>query len=82
MESRGGYNESVFINCPFDRQYDRMLKAIIYTVFRCGFYPVTAMDEDDASEQRLDKIIQRRRFSYLRYKSIVEETVLDQIGAK
>ncbi|MGN6491968.1 MAG: hypothetical protein ACTHLE_08240 [Agriterribacter sp.] len=51
------YEQSVFINCPFDAAYQPILHAIIYTVFRCGFEPRTAMDEDDGSESRLNKII-------------------------
>jgi hypothetical protein len=60
-----GYNDSVFINCPFDDQYAPMLKAIIYTVYRCGFLPKTALDEDDGSDNRLNKII--RKISNARY---------------
>lgn len=51
------YENSVFINCPFDKAYQPILHAIIYAVFRCGFEPRTAMDEDDGSESRLNKII-------------------------
>jgi hypothetical protein len=56
-----GYNDSVFINCPFDDQYTPMLRAIVYTVYRCGFFPRTALDEDDGSENRLNKIIRKIR---------------------
>jgi len=52
-----GYNDSVFINCPFDDEYKPILWAIIYTVYRCGFYPMTALDEDDGTDYRLDKIV-------------------------
>jgi hypothetical protein len=52
-----GFNDSVFINCPFDVLYNPLLQAIVFTVYRCGFYPVTAMDEDDGTENRLLKII-------------------------
>ena len=55
------YNDSVFINCPFDEDYKPILRAIIYTVFRCGFYPQTALDEDNGAENRLDKIIRKMR---------------------
>ena len=60
-----GYNDSVFINCPFDDAYTPMFRAIVYTVFRCGFRPRTAMDEDDGCENRLFKII--RKISDARY---------------
>ena len=62
---KAGYNDSVFINCPFDDQYAPMLKAILYTVYRCGFLPKTALDEDDGSDNRLNKII--RKISSARY---------------
>jgi len=51
------YEESIFINCPFDKDYDPFLKCIIFTVYRCGFVPRSAMEEDDSSDSRLDKII-------------------------
>jgi hypothetical protein len=52
-----GFNDSVFINCPFDVLYNPMLQAIVFAVYRCGFFPVTALDEDDGTENRLLKII-------------------------
>jgi hypothetical protein len=50
------YNHKVFINCPFDSKYTPLLHAIVFTVYRCGFLPVTALDEDDGSDNRLEKI--------------------------
>lgn len=50
------YNDSVFINCPFDPLYLPLLQAIVYTVYRCGFIPRCALDEDDATDFRLEKI--------------------------
>ena len=58
-----GYNDSVFINCPFDDQYVPILRAIVYTVYRCGFFPKTALDEDDGLDNRLSKIIRKIRDS-------------------
>ena len=40
-----------------------MLRAIVYTVYRCGFFPKTALDEDDGSDNRLTKIIRKIRDS-------------------
>ena len=54
---RPGYSDSVFINCPFDEDYNPILQAIVYAVYRCGFFPKTALDEDDGTENRLNKII-------------------------
>jgi hypothetical protein len=55
--NEAGFNDSVFINCPFDAEYTPMLQAGVYAVYRCGFYPKTALDEDDGTENRLQKII-------------------------
>jgi hypothetical protein len=52
-----GYHDSVFINCPFDDDYMPILRAITFTVYRCGFLPRTALEEDNASHYRLNKII-------------------------
>jgi hypothetical protein len=48
---------SVFINCPFDRDYTLKFRAIIFTVVYCGFVPRCALELDDASENRLAKIV-------------------------
>src|SRR5258707_10962422 len=56
-----GYNDAVFINCPFYDDYRPILQAILYTVYRCGFFPKTALDEDDGTDYRLDKIVRKIR---------------------
>jgi len=33
-----------------------LLQAIIFTIYRCGFYPVSALAEDDGTDNRLGKI--------------------------
>lgn len=55
--SVSGYNDYIFVNCPFDEEYMPLLQAIIYSIYRCGFIPQCALGEDDASDTRLDKII-------------------------
>ena len=52
-----GYNDNVFLNCPFDNEDMSLLNAIIYTIYRCGFIPQSALGEDDGTDIRLDKII-------------------------
>ncbi len=54
--SRLEYDNAVFINCPFDEEYTPLFHAIIFTVYRCGFLPVSALGEDNALENRLSKI--------------------------
>ena len=51
------YNDSVFINCPYDKyQYTPLLHAIIFCVYRCGFIPKMPLGEDNALDNRLLKI--------------------------
>lgn len=46
----------VFINCPFDGDYDKIFKALIFTLYACGFRPRTAKEIDDGGEVRLEKL--------------------------
>lgn len=50
------YATRVFINCPFDAQYRPIFEAIVFAVFDCGFWPRCALEIDDASEVRIDKV--------------------------
>ncbi len=57
------YNDNVFINCPFDVDYTLNLQAIVFTVYRCGFIPLSALSEDNALDNRLSKIEKLVAFS-------------------
>lgn len=48
--------ESVFINCPFDDEYQPLLWALVFAVQDCGFVARSALERDDGSEVRIDKI--------------------------
>src|SRR5712691_7530213 len=50
------YDNSVFINCPFDAQYRPLFEAIVFAVLDCTFRPRCALEIDDSSEVRIDKI--------------------------
>lgn len=50
------YDENVFINCPFDDTYEPLFDAIIFAVFDCGFVARCALEEDDGSQIRVQKI--------------------------
>lgn len=50
------FDNLVFINCPFDKRYYPMFRAIIFVVYRCGFTPATALNVDNGLENRLKKI--------------------------
>ena len=51
-----GYDRNVFINCPFDRQYEKMFRAIVFTVQQCGFSARCALEVNDTSQTRIEKI--------------------------
>lgn len=53
---KSDYTISVFINCPFDREYLPIFRAVIFTVFDCGYIARSAREVDDSSEVRIDKI--------------------------
>jgi hypothetical protein len=50
-------NKDVFINCPFDDAYKPAFHAIMFAVYALGFSARCALEFDDASELRLDKIM-------------------------
>jgi hypothetical protein len=54
--TRSKYANDVFINCPFDEQYRPLFEAIVFAVFACGFRPRCALEIDDGSEVRIEKI--------------------------
>ncbi|HXO28178.1 MAG TPA: hypothetical protein VOA80_12585 [Thermoanaerobaculia bacterium] len=50
------YERQVFLNCPFDPEFQAIRDAITFAVFDCGFRPRSAMEVEDASQVRIDKI--------------------------
>ena len=52
-----GYDENVFVNCPFDAGYKRIFDAIVFTVHDCGYVARSALELSDTGEVRIDKII-------------------------
>lgn len=51
------YEDSIFINCPFDDSYVDILHAITFTVIYAGFIPRSALEEVNSGDERLSKII-------------------------
>ena len=49
-------SKDVFINCPFDDASKPTFHAILFTVYYLGFAARCALEVDDASELRLNKI--------------------------
>lgn len=46
----------VFINCPFDEDYQPTFRALVFTVVAAGFRPRCALEVADGSETRIDKL--------------------------
>lgn len=47
---------SVFINCPFDRDYAELLEAFTFVIHDCGFRARCSLEGRDGGEVRIDKI--------------------------
>jgi hypothetical protein len=52
------FEKSVFINCPFDAQFEPILQAILFCTLYLGFEPRLALEQNDAGEIRLRKIVE------------------------
>lgn len=48
--------ERIFINCPFDKEYNPILKSILFTSLALGYEPVLSTNKD-SSANRLNGII-------------------------
>jgi len=63
LTSAGHYDRNVFINCPFDKDYEPVLQAILFCVIDCGLSPRLSTERADSGEARLDKIVELIRSS-------------------
>jgi len=50
------YENSVFLNCPFDDDYQPIFRAIVFAVQDLGFAARCALERDDSAENRLQKL--------------------------
>jgi hypothetical protein len=50
------YDRNVFMNCPFDPAYRPLFEAIAFTTAECGYHPRSALEVDDSSQVRIEKI--------------------------
>jgi hypothetical protein len=55
----------VFVNCPFDKDYLPLFRAMIFAIEYCGFSARCALEVDDSGEVRIEKIIRLIRDSRL-----------------
>ncbi|HEU0301308.1 MAG TPA: hypothetical protein VFR37_17720 [Longimicrobium sp.] len=46
----------VFINCPFDAAYRPVFETVVFAVHACGSIARAALETDDGSQTRIDKI--------------------------
>jgi hypothetical protein len=51
------YYRNVFINCPFDTDYDEIFNAIVFAVHRCGFVLRCAKEFGDSDSIRIHTIV-------------------------
>lgn len=53
-----GFGDRVFLNVPFDRRYKLLFEALVFAVHDCGLVARCALEGDDGSVVRLDKIFE------------------------
>jgi hypothetical protein len=46
----------VFINCPYDAEYQEIFDALLYAAVVCGYYPKSAMTSREAAKPRMERI--------------------------
>ena len=51
------YDESIFLNRPFDDAYKPVFEALVFAAFDCGYVPRCALEADDAGQVRVEKIL-------------------------
>lgn len=60
------FEKCVFVNCPFDEEYEPILQAILFCIVDLGFTPRLASENQDSGDVRLVKIrelIEASKFS-------------------
>lgn len=50
------YDESVFLNVPFDRRYRKLLNALVFGAHDCGLVARCALEAEDGGDVRVEKI--------------------------
>lgn len=51
------YENSIFINCPFDDEYRPIFDALVFAVFDCGFIPRCSLEITGSGGVRIDNIV-------------------------
>jgi hypothetical protein len=52
------FEKNIFLNCPFDEEYNLIFNAIVFTVHRCGFILRCAKEYDDSNSIRIKNIVE------------------------
>lgn len=55
--SPAGFGRNIFLNCPFDSDYQPLLRAMIFAIQACGFQARCALEDDDSGKLRILKIL-------------------------
>ncbi len=50
------HDRDVFINCPLDRKYRPLFRALLFAIHDCGFRARSALEVEDSGEVRVEKI--------------------------
>jgi hypothetical protein len=51
------FDKNVFVNCPFDKDYSALLKALLFCIIYVGMRPTITLQKLDSGETRIEKII-------------------------
>lgn len=52
------FESSVFLNCPFDEEFEPTMQAMLFCIVFMGFTPRIATERSDSGETRLSKIVE------------------------
>lgn len=53
----GTFEKNIFINCPFDNDFEILLRPLMFTIVYLGYNPRIALEDSDVSVSRLSKIL-------------------------
>ena len=51
------FEKNIFINCPFDEDFESLLRPLLFTIVYLGFIPRIALEDSDGSVNRSSKIL-------------------------
>ena len=51
-------HRSVFVNCPYDSEFEQLFDAVVFATVSCGFLPRSALESGTVAESRMERITQ------------------------